>query len=103
MCDFGSDDGNDPESLSNITMKIITVIITIVVIMIDEGNYKSNHNVINIYKNNFDNMIMTIIQDSNSNFISKVAVIDVVIAVQKAVEKAVENAKIREGNNTSEE
>ena len=71
--------------------------------MIGEGNYKINHHVINIYKNNFDTMIMTIIQDSNSNFISKVAVIDVVIAVQKAVEKAVENAKIREGNNTSEE
>ena len=61
MCGFGSDGGNDPESLSNITMKIITVIITIVVIMIDEGNYKSHHNVINIYKNNFDTMIMTII------------------------------------------
>ena len=61
MCGFGSNGGNDPESLSNITMKIITVIITIVVIMIGEGNYKSNHNVINIYKNNFDTMIMTII------------------------------------------
>ena len=61
MYGFGSDGGNDPCSLSNITMKIITVIITILVIMIGEGNYKIYHNVINIYKNNFDNMIMTII------------------------------------------
>ena len=52
MCDFGSDDGNDP---------VITVIIKNLVIMIGEGNYKINHYVINIYKNNFDTMIMTII------------------------------------------